>query len=280
MRRRSVESRSPPPRTPALLATLHLPDAYHDWNRRWLAPQGADGRTYLPPTTRLRRRAARALGPFVWQPNSSTRAFEYPWAFLTAQPRPGQRLLEIGGALSGLQFVLARTGATVVNVDPLVPYGGEDSYGADPLSLHRWLNEVHGTDVVLLATTVEEAALPPASFDTVFCISTIEHLRPEAVETILREATRALRPGGRFLLTVDLFLNLVPFTRRRTNEWGENVSVRWLVEASGLDLVAGDRAELFGYDEFDPERILSSLERYAVGTGYPQLAQTIVLAKP
>lgn len=263
-----------------VLATLHMPDQYHEWNRRWLAPQGLDGRTYLPTSTRMSRRRARALGPFVWQPNSSTRSFEYPWAFSCGEVRPGQRLLEIGGALSGFQFVLARTGASVVNVDPLVPYGNEDSYGADPAAFHAWLNGLYGTDVVLVATTLDEAALAPASFDTVFCISTIEHLRAEDVATVLREAARVLKPDGRFVLTVDLFLNLVPFTRRTRNDWGENVSVRGLVDASGLELDTGERGELFGFPEFDPEHVLSNLERYAIGVGYPQLAQAFSLRKP
>jgi len=263
-----------------VLATLHMPDRYHEWNRRWHAPQGPDGRTYLPAPTRVSRRKARALGPFVWQPNSSTRAFEYPWAFYSIDVRPGQRVLEIGGALSGLQFVLARGGASVVNVDPFVAYGDEGPPVEDPSASHGWLNDVHGTDVVLRRTTVDEAALPARSFDAALCISTIEHLSPDAIKAILGEVARVLGPGGRFVLTVDLFLNLAPFTRRTENEWGANVSVRWLVEESGLELVDGNRAELFGYDEFDAERVLASLERYAISTAYPQLAQAFVLRKP
>lgn len=262
-----------------MLATLRLPDHYVAWNHRWHAPQGLDGRTYLPPSERINRRRARALGPFVWQPNSSTRAFEYPWAYFAADVYAGQRVLEIGGALSGLQFVLARNGADVVNVDPMRPYGRGETYEMDPSAFHSWLNDVHGTQVSLRTTTVNDAALDADSFDVVVCISTIEHLPPEEIQTILSEVARVLKPGGRFLVTVDLFLNLVPFTGRTANEWGGNISVRWIVDESGLRLESGEPRELYGFEEFDHQHILATLERYAIGTGYPQLAQVFALRK-
>lgn len=81
------------------------------------------------------------------------------------------------------------------------------------------------------------------------------------------------------MLTVDLFLDLAPFCSRTQNRWGHNILVRDLVEESGLRLVAGDRAELYGFDEFCPDRILSGLADYLLGD-YPVLAQTFVLRKP
>jgi hypothetical protein len=42
--------------------------------------------------------------------------------------------------------------------------------------------------------------------------------------------------------------------------------------------VAGDRAELYGFEEFEPRRILANLSEYFVGS-YPALAQLFVLAK-
>jgi len=34
-----------------------------------------------------------------------------------------------------------------------------------------------------------------------------------------------LKPGGRLVLTIDLFLNLKPFTSRTSNQFGVNVSI-------------------------------------------------------
>lgn len=263
-----------------MLAPRHLPAQYQDWNRRWQAPQGRDGHTYLPIPQWLSRRRARALGPFVWQPNSSTRAFEYPWAFHAVDVGPGRRILEVGGGLSGLQFVLALSGAEVVNVDPLVPYGGDDNHcGEDVVAFHRRLNRVLKTAVSLAPTTIDKADIQSSSMDTVYCISTIEHLEQAAILSILDNVNRVLVPGGHLVVTVDLFLNLEPFTDRARNEWGTNISVAWLLEKSGLELAVGEPAELMGFSDFDPRRVLMHLERFAIGTGYPQLAQVAVFEK-
>ena len=87
-------------------------------------------------------------------------------------------------------------------------------------------------------------------------------------------------PGGRFVLTVDLFLDLEPFSYETKNITGVNVDVRWLVETSGLQLQQGDATELHGYPEFDPKRIMGNLFSYEYGAFYPALAQALVLVKP
>jgi hypothetical protein len=82
------------------------------------------------------------------------------------------------------------------------------------------------------------------------------------------------------VLTIDLFLNLAPFCSRTTNVWGTNASVAWIDEILGYTMVTGDRAELYGYQEFSTDRILSRLEEFAIGTGYPQLAQLVCFRAP
>jgi hypothetical protein len=82
------------------------------------------------------------------------------------------------------------------------------------------------------------------------------------------------------VLTIDLFLNLTPFCSRTTNMWGANASVAWIDELLGYTMVAGDRAELYGYQEFSTDRILSRLEEFAIGAGYPQLAQMVTFRAP
>jgi hypothetical protein len=95
----------------------------------------------------------------------------------------------------------------------------------------------------------------------------------------MEHANRCLKPGGRFIITLDLFLNLEPFTRRTGNEWGRNQDVRWLVDISRMKLVEGNRSELFGFQEFSSERILANLEKYYIGSYYPGLTQCLVLEK-
>jgi SAM-dependent methyltransferase len=260
-----------------VIGRRQLPPHHLAWNRRWGAPYGHRSRHFVRSQD-MRFRAPKVVGPFGFQPdNSITRRFEYPWAFHAVPLRPGMRAVEIGGSLAGLQFVLAKEGVKVVNVDP-----GERAargWPVTPDSIAR-LNKAFGTDVELRNCYIEEAGLGDASVDLVYSISTIEHIPLELLPSILGEVRRILVPGGHFVLTVDLFLDLEPFSYETENITGRNVDVRWLVETSGLELEQGDRAELYGYPEFDPKRIMGNLFSYEYGHYYPSLAQALVLVKP
>ncbi|MGH9323445.1 MAG: class I SAM-dependent methyltransferase, partial [Vicinamibacteria bacterium] len=115
-------------------------------------------------------------------------------------------------------------------------------------------------------------------FDIVYSISTIEHIAPGEHQSLMTEIGRVLKPGGRCVLTVDLFLNLAPFTDRVENEFGVNVDVAGLCECSGLALVSGDRAELLGFPEFSAKEVLANLGGTLFGAN-PSLAQCLVLSK-
>jgi hypothetical protein len=281
-----------------MLARRELPPEYEDWNVLWGAPWGRRavaspldcGRSekvvrYLERFPRKVRmpvlRSApmhRFRGPFAFQPNSSTRAYEYPWAFYQLRGLGPSRVLEVGGALSGLQFVLDKSGHEVHNVDPFFDYG-DGQYDVDPIAEHAALNRSFGTHVVLHRTTLPAADLT-GQFSAVLCISTLEHLSEQDVAATLAAAKEILSPGGLLILTVDLFLNLEPFCDRKANQWGGNASIAWIEELVGYEMVVGDRSELYGYPEFSAERILSGLEEFAVATQYPQMAQLITFRAP
>jgi SAM-dependent methyltransferase len=259
-----------------MLGVRDIPACFYDWNAKWRAPFGPDWAEALPFEEKLD--SAEHVGPFAFQLNNTTREIEYPWAFHVAKVSQGLDVVEIGGALSGFQFVLARHGAHVTNVDPLVEFGPGTGYPEHPEVLHKRLNQAFNTDVRLVRATLPEAGLEAGSVDRAYCISTIEHLESEEIQRTLSELYRVLREGALFILTVDLFLNTAPFTRRERNQWGTNISIEWLVEQSNMKLVQGERSELCGFPEFDPERVLSNLEKYYVGL-YPLLTQMLVLQK-
>src|SRR5581483_2050398 len=236
-----------------MLARRQLPLDFWRFNHTWGAPDGrrkllAQQLQRLPGSLRdtVERdpRYRRALGPFAFQPNTSTRSYEYPWAYHELAHLPPTRILEVGGALSGLQFVLAKDGHDVHNVDPFFDYGS-GAYDVDPVGAHADLNRVFGTDVVLHQTTLPDADLA-GTFSAVLCISTIEHLTPKDFESTLLTAKKVLEPGGLMVLTVDLFLNLTPFCSRTSNVWGTNASIAWMDEILGYEMVSGDRQELYG----------------------------------
>ncbi len=268
-----------------MLARSELPRDFRQWNDRWGVPFGRHRlpvqlleRTGSPGRAALARPALRRWrGPFAFQWNTRTRAFEYPWVRDQLARAGARRVLEVGGALSGLQFALAAEGAHVVNVDPFLDYGS-GAYEVDPEAEHAALNRAFGTSVELRRATLPDAR-PDGPFDAAVCVSTLEHLSPADVEATLAVVRDVVVPGGVVVLTVDLFLDLAPFTDRHENRWGRNVSIAWLEGLLGGALVAGERAELYGYPEFDPQRVLAELGSLAMGAEYPQLAQLAVVGR-
>jgi SAM-dependent methyltransferase len=261
-----------------MLAPSTLPEKFLAWNHLQGAPYGYHRRrSRLFHRFYSDRRLEALRGPFSIQTNNSSRTYEYPWAYYAAELDTQKRIVEIGGSLSGLQFVLSSEGHEVVNVDP-----GMDARGVgwpcDEASIHK-LNSWFNTKVLLKNTTLGEARLPSNYYDLFLSISAIEHFPDRDVREVLEHAHRCLKSGGRFVITLDLFLNLEPFSRRATNEWGKNHDVHWIVENSGMRLVKGVRSELFGYPEFSADAILANLEKYFIGS-YPTLTQCIVLEKP
>lgn len=270
-----------------MLAKRTLPPEYREWNRRWGAPRGRAAALFTqlgrlgPDARRLlrhQRLLAKGRGPFSFQGNTSTRTYEYPWTYFQLVGRGPGRVLEIGGAYSGLQLVLSKEGNEVHNVDPFVDYG-DTSYVADPLDELRYLNKVFGTDVTLHRATLPEAGLD-GPFDAVCCVSTLEHLTDADREATLKTARELLAPGGLLVLTVDLFLNVAPFCDRAENQYGTNASIARIEEIVACEMVAGDRRELCGYPEFSTDYVLGNLEDFAISTGYPQLAQLVTFRAP
>lgn len=258
-----------------MIAFSPIPEKYAEWNRRHGAPEGHRlnlprwKRWIYPEATKEKMR-----GPFALQKNNSIRQFEYPWAFDVARLQSGMRVLEIGGGLSGFQFILDQFGCQVVNVDPGM---ADEGWPCDQNSMAK-LNRRFGSHVELRNTTVDKVNLPDSNFDRIFSISVIEHLAHADAGQVMLHANRCLKTGGLFVLTCDLFLNLAPFCSRQRNEYGANQNLKSLIDESLWEIVAGDRKCLHGFPEFDPDFILSNLEKFMIGF-YPALAQCLVLKK-
>jgi SAM-dependent methyltransferase len=226
---------------------------------------------------KLTWRFPRLVGPFGFQPNNTTRRFEYPWAWQVRPVQATETVVEIGGGLGGLQFVLSRAGASVINVDP-----GEAAEGrgwpVTPEAIAH-LNRAFRTSVRLIPTTLQAASLPDESVDAIYSISTIEHIPKSEMPSMCAEIFRILKPGGRIVLTIDLFLDVEPFGSRPENQFGTNIDVWNLIAMTGFDIEVGDPASICGSPEFEPARILDRLPDLTLG-GYPALVQAVVLRKP
>jgi hypothetical protein len=253
-----------------MLASAKIPKQFAAWNQANGAPFGYDWLRFFSAQFNSAF-LQRIRGPFSIQENSTTRTFEYPWAYYAAGLDSPKKIVEVGGSLSGFQFVLSRNGHEVVNVDPGIGWPSDER---SITKLNRWFK----TNVTLKTTTLGKANLPDNYYDVFFSISVVEHLPEQDIFEIMEHAYRCLKLGGRFVMTVDLFLNLEPFCRRITNEWGKNQNVRWLVEVSRMKLIEGNPSQLYGFPEFSSEEILANLERYFIGN-YPVVSQCFVLQK-
>lgn len=260
-----------------MLAKKHLPENYLAWNKKYHAPFGRHLESpflnkFLPNAFIQKYR-----GPFSIQPNNTTRVFEYPWAFFSLPPIQNQNILEIGGGLSGFQFILGKNGHYVINVDPGLNAKGV-GWPCTKESMDK-LNHIFNTSVELINTTIDGANLTKDFFDCAVCISVIEHLPLEDRINVMEKAYESLKPGGLFILTVDLFPELHPFTEKPKNEWGGNIDIQQLINNSSFIFDKGITSELFGFPDFDPTKILHNRGSYLCGQ-YPAFAQCFILKKP
>ena len=250
-----------------------MPLAFYEWNRRHHAPYGRRNRL-------SRLLGVRYRGPFAFQANNGTRVYEYPWAYSAINAHRDARggrpltIVELGGSLAGLQWVLAREGHRVINVDPgLAARGVGWDVNADR---HRALSRAFGTQVELIPRTLAEAGLGDGTANVLLAVSTIEHFAPADLAEFAAHAARIIKPDGVVILTIDLFLDLAPFSAVERHQYGTNVDVRRLLADAKLELVQGNPKELHGYPEFTTERVLAGLAQYLVGQPYPALAQCLI----
>jgi SAM-dependent methyltransferase len=249
-----------------MLAKKDLPAGYARWNAEIGAPFGRFAsrdttlyrllnrcKSVLPLGARLRLH-----GPFSLQTNTTNRVFEYPWAFHVRPIQKGMRIVEVGGGLSGFQFAVSRLASCdVVNVDPGMQAAGR-GWPCDAGTIAR-MNATFGTNVDLRNTTVDKAGLPSDTFDYVYSISVIEHLPPSDIVSVMTNVYRILKPGGEFIMTVDLYLDIAPFTERLANDYGSNIDLHWLSNLAPFELVFGNPMELYGFPEFDRDGVLCKI---------------------
>jgi SAM-dependent methyltransferase len=268
-----------------MIGRRRLPAEYRAWNEAQGAPFGfAGNERYVRGENPLAslRDALRdgdvaRHGPFGFQYASYTRLHEYPWAFHNAGLEPGMAVLDIGGGTTGLQYIAALNGCSVVNVEPASSPGVNEWADEALAERHAMINEALGTQVRLVSSQIQEAVLPSASYDRIFCLSVLEHVPPAEANDMVAAAGRLLKPGGLLLMTVDLFLDLEPFGVLTRNSWGVNHNVAELIKHTGLELVQGDRRELLGSAEFDRDRVVALLPELLISDVYPVMTQSLIL---
>lgn len=258
-----------------MIAPSFLPEKYAAWNKSNRAPFGPwwwrsffypgrilsrllwYRRMFLPPWM------MRLIGPFGFQFNSDSRIFEYPWCFFTAELTPGMKVLDFGAGGAGFQIVLAASGVDVTSVDPLVNIVPGSGWLSSENEIKRFLN-MFGDNINFIKKHIEQTGLPGSHFDRIFSVSTIEHIPEVEISGIMKEICRILKPGGSFVVTVDLFLDCYPFSEKISNVHGSNISIKKVIDDSGLYLRYGRMDQLYGFSDFCPKSILEHLNDFWV----------------
>jgi cyclopropane fatty-acyl-phospholipid synthase-like methyltransferase len=117
-------------------------------------------------------------------------------ALRVVDPRPSDRVLELGSARGDVTFLLARHAREVVGLDA----------SDDALSLAERARAERGIANVSFARgdVADLSAFADASFDAVAAIDLVEHVDDPTLEAMVEESRRVLKRGGRLgLYTPD-----------------------------------------------------------------------------
>lgn len=123
-------------------------------------------------------------GALAW-----SRYWEYPFALLEA--KTSLKILDVGAGKSVFKSVLLNLGYDVTTLDP------------DTKSFEKAIPE----RLTQVAGSVLDIPFEEASFDGVFCLSVLEHLKPDEPMLAMREMERVLKPGGHLVVTFDVNLD-------------------------------------------------------------------------
>jgi ubiquinone/menaquinone biosynthesis C-methylase UbiE len=132
-----------------------------------------------------------------WFTNSKRKYLERDRdALRLVDPKPSDRVLELGSARGDLTFLLAARVREVVGLD-----ASDDAIAmAEAARAARRIQNVS----FVKGDVADLSVFPDASFDAVAAIDLVEHVDDPTVRAMLRESRRVLRPGGRFgLYTPD-----------------------------------------------------------------------------
>ena len=151
--------------------------------------------------TRRGLRYTNTAGNFLarqYQPDYERgKLWENAWVIRHAGVRPGETVLDVGGASTIFSFYLASLGCRVAVVDN--DWGNCGTiYNARYVARRMdWDLQAWDRDVA------KPLPFPDATFDRVFSVCVMEHLPSGVRQFLMREVGRVLKPGGMVGMTFD-----------------------------------------------------------------------------
>lgn len=139
------------------------------------------------------------LGFYV---KTSIRAIEYPWVLEKITELNPVKIADIGAGVSPLPIMLEQRGCSITTIDfhpitrDLNNRDGWNEWGFLDYSKFAPTINSHNIDVLKYR--------PTDKFDVIYSVSVIEHMPRKTWEQVIQWAAKYLKPGGRFILTLDL----------------------------------------------------------------------------
>jgi len=158
-----------------------------------------------------------------------SKLWENAWVIAHSDIRPGQRVLDIGGASTMFSFYLASLGCRVTVVD-------NDWANCGTLFNTRHVARVMGWDLQALDRDIQHSLpFPQGAFDRVFSICVLEHLPSGLRQFVMKEISRMLPPGGIAGFTTDYDVTRPVLTTDRGLRFGyQEKFERDVLRPSGL----------------------------------------------
>lgn len=129
-----------------------------------------------------------------------SREWEYPYAVVNGEVKPGMRIVDLGcGGSPLIPYFVSRAGCHAAGVDlnlQNTPGHNLRGFAVPPEQLFP--------EVKWIRRSMSETNLPGGQWDRVFCISVLEHVSEALARETFREIRRLLAPGGRCVITTDV----------------------------------------------------------------------------
>lgn len=130
-----------------------------------------------------------------------SREWEYPYAAINAEVEPGMKVVDLGaGGSPLLPYLSRRRGCDCWAVDLNFFNKGKHNLRGFPGKAEEFYPEI-----AWHLESMDKTTLRDASMDRVFCISVLEHVGEAVAGSTFREIARILKPGGRAVITTDVF---------------------------------------------------------------------------
>jgi len=184
-----------------------------------------------------------------------TRALEYPWALHAAPPQGN--ILDVGSesqfhcALLGLGHRVTSHHSPLDTPTLGRMFGWEADYHGG-ISLEQCYMKYREKFTLVMGFLDQLQFIRDEVFDTIYCISVIEHVFQEELDPLMQGMWRLLAPGGKMCITCDFWpsWNMNDGINEKVNNWDLMPFVKELgVEPGPLT------SEIPGHEDYDPSTV-------------------------